>query len=238
MQRYFAKQDEDQFSLKEEDCFHLIKVMRSQIGDTFELVNEEGVFVMQIDQIRPLSYHPIEKKEKQVSPFLITLYYCLPKGDKFELVLQKATELGVHKIVGLISSRTIVRLEEKEREKKSVRYQKILKEASEQSHRDTIPIWDGIHDFSYIANHTEQVAFIADEDQVGTTTSFYQQLCTLQEKPSIAILIGAEGGFSRDEVQFAKQHGFVPVSLGKRILRSETAAIASVAILSFFLERD
>ncbi len=237
MQRYFARKDG--ISLSEEDQFHLTKVMRAQIGDTFELVNQEYVFIMQIDQTHPLSYHEIEKREKKESAYSITLYYCLPKGDKFELVLQKATELGVHKIVGLISSRTIVRLDEKDREKKSIRYQKILKEASEQSHRDSIPLWGGIHDFSFISEHDEAIAWIADEDEAGTTHSFYQQLINVDKKPqSIAILVGAEGGFSREEVLFAKQHGFIPVSLGERILRSETAAIASLAILSFFLERD
>lgn len=236
MQRYFV--EKDGISLTEEDCFHLTKVMRAQIGDTFELVNQEHVFLMQIDQMHPLSYHEIERREKKEGPFSITLYYCLPKGDKFELVLQKATELGVHKIVGLISSRTIVRLDRKDREKKSIRYQKILKEASEQSHRDSIPLWGGIHDFSFIAQHEEETTWIADEDEAGVTQSFYQQLLDLNKPQSIAILVGAEGGFSREEVLFAKQHGFIPISLGKRILRSETAAIASLAILSFFLERD
>ena len=236
MQRYFV--DLETGLLSQDDIFHITKVMRFKVGDTFELVAKNAVFVMKIEEINPLRYVEVSSRPLKEDDYKITLLYCLPKGDKLELVIQKATELGVNEIIGLISSRTIVRLDNKDRAKKLIRYKKILKEASEQCHRDTVPCFDGIYDYKELNKFKFDYMFIADEDESGNTSSFYNQILEIKKGSSIAILVGAEGGFSREEVDFACSLGYKKVSLGKRILRSETAAIASLSILSFILERD
>lgn len=236
MQRYFSESSDG--LLSQEDIFHITKVVRLKKGDYFELVSKNMVFLYKIEEINPFKYVEVSKRDVQDNDYHITLLYCLPKGDKMELVIQKATELGIDEIVGLISSRTIVRLDAKDREKKIIRYKKIIKEASEQCHRDIIPDFNGIYDYIQLNKFKYDYMFIADECEAGETSSFYKQVLEIRKGASIAILIGAEGGFSREEVEFACSLGYKKISLGKRILRSETAAISSLAILSFLLERD
>jgi 16S rRNA (uracil1498-N3)-methyltransferase len=235
MQRYFVNELGE---LSQDDIFHIIKVMRFKVNDQFELVTKNAVFTMKIDQISPFLYSEVSRRDIIKNDYNITLLYCLPKGDKMELVIQKATELGVDEIIGFISSRTIVRLDAKDRVKKIARYQKIIKEASEQCHRDTVPNFNGIYDFKELNKFKFDYCLIADEDESGNTSNLYNTILNIKKGSSIAILVGAEGGFSRDEVNYAKTLGFNPVSLGKRILRSETAAIASLSIISFLLERE
>lgn len=238
MQRYFLKEIDGKFLLDEEDIFHIEKVMRARVEDHFEIVDEDTVKEVKIVALKPLTYDVISTRPIQKNSHPITLFYCLPKGDKMELVLQKATELGIQNVYGVISERTIVRLEKKDQEKKKIRYQRIMKEASEQCLRDDISSFQGIIDFKELAQYHFDHMFIAYEGEKGKTGDFYQEILNIQENETISILVGAEGGFSKEEVQYAISLGYHSISLGKRILRSETAAIASVAFLSMLLERD
>lgn len=237
MQRYFLENHDGIYSLSKEDIFHIEKVMRSRIGDHFEIVDEK-VKEVEITSLSPLSYQVIQEREKELPICPITLFYCLPKGDKMELVLQKATELGVSSFYGVISSRTIIRLDEKDKEKKLVRYQKIIKEASEQCLRDDIPSMHKIISFKEISSFSFDHKFIAYEGEKGDIHNFYEDILKIKKGESIALVIGAEGGFSLEEVEELTSHGYHSVSLGKRILRSETAAISGVAFLSMLLERE
>lgn len=238
MQRYFLKKINGEFLLEQEDIFHIEKVMRARIGDHFEIVDDQSVKEVEITSLKPLNYQEISRRPIQKNKYPIILFYCLPKGDKMELVLQKATELGIHEVYGVISSRTIVRLEKKDQEKKKVRYQKIMKEASEQCLRDDIPTFQDIIDFKSLKNYHFDHMLIAYEGEKGNTHHLYEEILKIKPGEKTAILIGAEGGFSKEEVEFVTSLGYLSISLGKRILRSETAAIASIAFLSLLLERD
>lgn len=238
MQRYFVKGTPSNIIFSENDIFHMTKVMRFRINDKIEVVMDEKLYLCEIINLNPIEVKILlEVDEKRELNNDVTLIYCLPKGDKLDLVIQKATELGVSRIIGVISSRTIVHLKEEDIPKKIVRYQRIIKEACEQSKRLKEPKFENIIPFKELDNFSFDHKFIAYEDEAIHGKSLYSFLENVNSSESIAILVGPEGGFSSDEVQECQKIGYEAISLGKRILRSETAAIMACGIISFMLER-
>ena len=238
MQRYFASIDNNKVILNSDDIHHVLHVMRMRKGDEIEVVANKHLYSAIIDNTNPLeisiNYEIPSDSEIQND---ITLFYALAKGDKIDLVVQKATELGVKKVVLLSTERCVVKWEEKEIDKKLERYQKIAKEASEQSHRLIVPDILGVYSLSNIPlDLLCNLNLFAYEKKAGNT----KDLHTLLEKThgSISILVGPEGGFSEKEAEMVEtKYGFIPISLGKRILRSETAAIYSLSVIGFYLEK-
>lgn len=238
MQRYFVNGNIEEVSFLEGDVFHITKVMRFKVNDEIEVVLNEKVYLAKIISLTPLKVEIIKEIiENRELNNDITLLYCLPKGDKLDLVIQKATELGVKRIVGVISSRTIVRVGAKDKEKKLIRYNKIIKEACEQSKRSFLPQFEDIIDYKNIGKYISNHNYIAYEKEALNESTLFDKLCMIKPHESISILVGAEGGFSEDEVLFSNTLGFENVSLGKCILRSETAAIYFMSILNFTLSR-
>lgn len=238
MQRYFVNGNINNFSFLEGDVFHLQKVMRFRDNDQIELVIENKLYLANIDSINPLRIFLVKEiNENRELSSDITLLYCLPKGDKLDLVIQKAAELGVKRIVGVNSSRTVVKIEEKDKSKKLERYKRIIKEASEQSKRLVMPEFCDIIDYQDIKKYVSKHNFIAYEGEALNDNNLFKQLSEIKNQESVSILIGAEGGFALDEVKFANRVGFQNVSLGKLILRSETAAIYFMSVLAFVLSR-
>ncbi|MCF0117865.1 MAG: RNA methyltransferase, partial [Bacilli bacterium] len=176
-----------------------------------------------------------EKRELDID---VTLYYCLPKGEKLELVIQKATELGVNRIIGVNSSRCIAKIDESKKNNKIERFNKIMKEASEQSHRTYIPTFDDVINFKDLKNTNEDIKLIAYELEAQQENNLLTIIKNIVPGSKVAILIGAEGGFSQAEVDEAVSYGYQRVSLGKRILRSETAAIYLMSVISFVRESN
>ena len=164
----------------------------------------------------------------------LTLLIGLTQREKFEWILQKGTEIGVSRFVPFISERSLIQKSEKA-EKKSQRWQTILREAAEQSHRGRIPVLEEVCSFSGAiekAAKVHPVCLIPWEEEQGT--SLRAALAGVTEGQSLALMIGPEGGFSAAEVQFAASNTFLPVTLGKRILRMETAM--SVMIIDISLK--
>lgn len=239
MQRYFVKRHQQHIIFEQDDIFHITKVMRVKKGDTFEVVDQEqALFLVEAVSFNPLEVKIVEQRtsDTEVST-KITLYYVMAKGEKTDFVIQKATELGVHKIVLLQSSRSVVKIDDGKSDNKLVRFQKIAKEASEQSKRSIIPSIEINADFKSIGKDQSKLKMIADEEVAGLTNNLYSLLDNLTPRQSIALLVGPEGGFSRPEVEYAKINQFIPISLGKRILRSETAAIHIVGVIASYLEQ-
>ena len=237
MQRYFAKINNNKIILDDGDVHHLLHVMRARISDEIEVVADKKLYVGIIKKINPLEIVVnYEIPQDNELPQSVTLFFALAKGDKIDFVVQKATELGASRIVLVKSERCITKFEEKDLERKLDRFRKIAKEASEQSHRLSIPEIVGVVDINNIpSNLLENINLIAYEKEAGKTDNF---MSSLKENKSISILIGPEGGFSTQEVELCqRQYGFVPVSLGKRILRTETAAVYALSVIGFFLER-
>ena len=145
MQRYFVEGNINAFSFSDNDIFHITKVMRMKENDNIEVVCNQKCYLCKIININPFQIDVIDElKEDRELDIDVTLLYCLPKGEKLDLVIQKATELGVNHIIGVESSRTIVHYENNKIESKLQRFNKIMKEASEQSHRLVVPTFEDI----------------------------------------------------------------------------------------------
>lgn len=237
MQRYFVSfKNVDDIILSEDDIFHITHVMRMNNGDNFEINNDGDIYVALITNVNPFEFKIIKNIEEdhEISKD-ITLLYCIPKGDKIDLVLQKATELGVKNIVLINSSRTVAKINSSNKEKKLIRFNKIIKEAVEQCKRTYKPEILDIIDYKDIKKYLCDLNFIAYEN-CNDKVSDLKTLLNNFNKKSISILIGAEGGFSKEEIDYALNLGFSEISLGKRILRSETSVFYLMSVLSFYFE--
>ncbi len=237
MQRYFGQVFEGRAILTEGDAFHLTKVMRSAIGTELEVVSDSRVYLAKVERVKPLLIKVVGfKDENKELPNEVTLIMAPLKGDKTNLVLQKATELGVSEIVMLLTSRTIARFNSKDINNKLTRFQAILKEAAEQSQRTHIPLISYLDDINQLKACKAHHKFVAYEQQSGPTGAFNLLLKQIKKRERIAIVIGPEGGFSQEEVEQLKSFGFIPISLGKRILRAETASIYALSVVANYLE--
>jgi len=237
MQRYFGQVFEGRAILKEGDAFHLTKVMRCAIGTEIEVVSDSRVYLAKVEKLKPLLLRVVGvQSEDRELPNDVVLIVAPLKGDKTNLVLQKATELGVSEIILLLTSRTIVRFNSKDVAGKLTRFQTILKEAAEQSQRTHIPLISYLDDIAKLNTCSARHKFVAYEQQSGPTGAFNKLLKQIKKRERIAIVIGPEGGFSSEEVDQLKSFGFVPVSLGRRILRAETASIYALSIIANYLE--
>ena len=234
MQRYFSPVIDNQINLSIDDVHHIIHVMRMTSGDLFEVVDQQKIYVVQIITTHPFSVKIIDiKYEDSEINENITLFFALAKGDKIDLVIQKATELGVHQIVLFRSKRCVTNFDNKDINKKIERFYKIAKEASEQSHRLLIPEIIGVIDIKDADKYKNDINYVAYEKCAGKTTNSLE----IQKDHSISIMIGPEGGFDESEIEMLNKMGFQSISLGKRILRCETAAIYALSVLSFELEK-
>lgn len=237
MQRYFVEGNINAFSFSDNDIFHITKVMRMKENDNIEVVCNQKCYLCKIININPFQIDVIDElKEDRELDIDVTLLYCLPKGEKLDLVIQKATELGVNHIIGVESSRTIVHYEKNKIASKLQRFNKIMKEASEQSHRLVVPTFENILPYEEAISLDYDYKFIAFEEECKNENNLFSLFKNVKPNSRVCLLVGAEGGFSEEEVLLANKKGFINISLGKRILRSETAAIYVLATLSFVRE--
>ena len=166
----------------------------------------------------------------------MTIAQGLPKNPKMELIIQKATELGASKIIPVATERSIVKISKEKAAGKIDRWQKIAKEAAEQSGRSNIPLIDGITDFDDILNSRDEYdkcVMLWELEKEITLKSFLKRN---QKIKSLLVMIGPEGGFSRKETERAKEKGFITVSIGNRILRTETASLAVLSMIDYEFE--
>ncbi len=163
---------------------------------------------------------------------VISLYQGMPKGEKMDLIVQKCTELGVAEIVPFFANRSIVRLEGKQLELKLKRWQRIAQESARQSEQTKLPTLAVAKDLSAaICMARQELKLLVWEKAVGN--SLKNSLAASSVPESVAILIGPEGGITETEAELAIKGGFQAVSLGPRILRTETAGLAMLAILQY-----
>lgn len=236
MQYYFVSQKEGKFQLTKEDYHHVKNVMRLKENDHLVCVYEQKKYLCAIHYIKDSYWFETlnEMEPTKELPLQIELYQALIKNDKMDWVIQKVTEIGVTKIIPMMCKRCIVKIEENKQETKLIRYQKIIKEACEQSHRSVMPAISEFIDLKDIQLEKNTLGLVAYEQemQMKDWTSLIQP----QVHQKIAILIGPEGGFEKEEIELLKNKGFHCISLGSRILRSETAAIYACSVLAHHLE--
>ena len=221
-----------------ENANHIINSLRCKIGEEIEISSGDGYdYICKIEEINKNSViakiidcfgNESEPKTK------ITLYQGLPKSEKMELIIQKCVELGIDEIVPVNTDRTIVKLVGKE-DKKIVRWNKISEAAAKQSRRGKIPAILPILNFSDAikqANKNSLNIIPYEKEKSNTIKSIIKQF----NGNSIGIFIGPEGGFSEKEIALAVGNNITPITLGKRILRTETAGFITTAILLYELE--
>lgn len=222
------------------DVKHIGRVLRLEPGAGITLLTGKGTeFEATIREInnREVTCEITGTREVSAeSPVRVVLYQGLSKGDKMELVIQKSTELGVARIVPLISERTVVRLDEKKAAHRLARWQRVAEEAAKQSRRSVIPQVGRPLEFRAALETISAgtLAVLPWEEEQGTGLRDILR-ANRDNSGDIAVFIGPEGGFSRNEVELAGSRGVFPVSLGPRIMRTETAGIVAVSVILYEL---
>lgn len=237
MHRFFIPQlYTAEMTIKDVDARHISKVLRMQPGDKLQIVSDDGVTA--IAEIVSLQSDSVvvkclEKLAESHEPSVkITLAQGLAKGEKMDFIIQKAVEMGASSIVPVAMEHSVVRLESAKADKKVERWQKIAEAAAKQSKRDIIPQVQPVQTIQQmLANNDLQHKIIAYEceDRLGLKTAL-QSCHNLQE---LLLIIGPEGGISEFELELARKNGAVPVSLGKRILRAETAGVVALSAILY-----
>lgn len=250
MPKFFVKSNQikdSQITILGEDVNHISKVLRMRNGEELQICNCEtgenyNVIIENSlkDKIECLIKEKIETTHE--SNVKITVFQGLPKFDKMELIIQKNVEIGVCKIIPVIMERTVVKLDEKDKAKKVERWQKIAEMAAKQSERDIIPKIENIIKFSEILNRIESydevlVAYENEKENMLKNELNKLKNANTNQEYNIAILIGPEGGISQKEIEELKQKGAKPISLGNRILRTETASIVMNSNIMYELEQ-
>ncbi len=226
-----------------DDAKHLEKVLRLKVGNTIEVVvGEEQEYLGEIMTLEGKS-HQVKLLEPsdtlRESPLKITLYQGLPKASKMELIIQKAVELGVYRIVPVMNERSVVQLKtEKDQLKKQERWQKIAYEAAKQSKRLIIPRVTLPMEFNEaMVNLSEEGQVVAYEDEKKTGLKDVPFINKDQDQKSslrsIGLWVGPEGGFTKEEIKSIKDKKGYSVTLGPRILRTETAGLALITMVQY-----
>lgn len=234
MQRYFVKEKiNNNFILYETDIHHIKKVMRCKIGDKIEIVYDSTVYTCQITNLEPLDLEIISsQKEDRELPLDTTIAISLVNEQKFDLILQKLTELGVSTIIPLKTERSIIKIDNQKASKKIERWQMICKEASEQSHRTKVPKVENIINLTDLIKVDKQLKLICSlRDNTKKLGEYFTN-----DIKELLFVIGPEGGFSPKEEELLLNNNYKPVSLGKRVMRVETAAIYVASIISYICE--
>lgn len=225
-------------TLEDENAKHIGSVLRAKIGDIITVCDGNGRdYECEITEITKKAV--IAKitdifTNDNEPDIKLTLYQSLPKADKMELVIQKCIEIGVDRIVPVKTEHAVVKLDGKE-EKKLQRWNKIAESAAKQCGRGKIPVVDSVMSFKEAINEAVSLdgAIIPyEKERENSLKTFAKGF----KGKSIGIFIGPEGGFSNEEIDFALSQGVKSVTLGKRILRTETAGLVTSVILLYELE--
>lgn len=225
-----------------EDVNHIKNVLRIKVGEEIAVSNGQdgreyrcGVTVLEEDKVicelRFIKEEGIELSSQ------VYLFQSLPKVDKMELIIQKAVELGVYQIIPVAAKRCIVKLEEKKAQAKIIRWQKVAEAAAKQSKRRIIPQVTRVVTFEEAVQQAADMEVKLIPYELAENISATKQVIdNLKPKQKIAVFIGPEGGFEEAEIKRALENGICPITLGKRILRTETAGFTVLAWIMYQLE--
>lgn len=233
MPRFFVSQDTFP-NITGSDVHHIKNVLRLKPGETIELcdglgkVYEAKILDMDNNQV---NCRIISETQTNAEPAVkVTLAQCLPKGKKMDLIVQKATELGATKIIPVLAERSVSKAY------KISRWQKIAREAAEQSGRAIIPEVQETTSLKQLLAQAKNFDLALIPWELEKDNNLKKVLLNKTPK-SILVVIGPEGGFSQSEINQAKEVGFKPISLGPRILRTETAGLATLASINYHFDQ-
>lgn len=233
MQRYFAKEKkENDFILPEADLYHIRTVMRMNDGDFIEVVYQEEVYLCCLENVNnSLAIHIEEKvpTAKEKMPKIVLIIPFL-KEQKMDFIFQKGTELGVSEFIIIPMERSIIRLEEKKEVTKLERWSRICKEASEQCMRIDVPI-------VRIEKERSSLEFLSGRKLLCSTIEKEKTIKNILKNTNICdtinLMIGPEGGLSKEEEIYFEKKGFTKINLGKNIMRVETVPIFLASIIRY-----
>ena len=253
MPKFFVKQEQingDIIIIQGQDVNHIKKVLRAKIGDELQICNSQNgenflCDIKEIENEKILCKIKQKIEEKVESNIEVTVFQGLPKADKMEYIIQKSVELGVYDITPVEMKRCVVKLNEKDKNKKELRWQKISEVAAKQCGRDIIPQINKIINIKNICELIKKydIVLVAYENEKEKTLK--EQLKLLKEQTEqkkdkvikIGIVIGPEGGLEEQDVEILKENGAKIITLGKRILRTETVALNVLSVIMYELEK-
>ena len=240
MHRFFLKEEQirnDHVFLNPEESKQIKNVLRLSAGDRILVLDNQGnTYIVEISksESKTLKGKIIEKKfQKPDSQFSVSLGQALTKGPKTDFIIQKATELGVDNITFIETERSVVKYKNVMTKDRLTRWKKIAKEAAEQSHRLTIPSISCCRNLEDFCKTTEnaglRLIFWEEEKEKKLRDCLKNDI----DIRRLSILVGPEGGFSLKEIELTRDFGFIPVGLGLRILKTETAVVSILSIVQF-----
>lgn len=242
MQKYFITTDElNKRVITGDDAFHIKNVMRGRIGDNILVSDCNHTYLAEITSIssNEVAY---EFKEERIGnhelPVFVSVFQGYPKGDKIEDIIKHGTELGAYEFIPTMMKRSIVKLDEKKKKSKVERFNKIAKEAAEQSYRDIVPKVLDVKNLKEIDFSKFDLKIVCFEEVAknGELTNFKRVISKLNGNEKIAIVIGPEGGIDDNEIKYLTDKGFIICGLGPRILRTESVVFYCLSAISYELE--
>ncbi len=254
MPKFFVNNEQingDNVYIIGDDINHIKNVLRMKIGDTFNICSNENLenYIVKIESFENKEIMcKIQRKIETTteSNVKVHIYQGLPKADKMELIIQKSVELGVQKITPVEMTRCVVKLDDKDKVKKLNRWQKIAEVAAKQCGRDIIPEICNIKNIKEIVGEFSNydITLLCYENEKNVfLKSVLKNLSTSDNLKKgkdlkVAVIIGPEGGIDISEVEFMEQSGAKVVSLGNRILRTETVCLSLLSIIMYEFERN
>ena len=246
MPKFFIEANQienDKINLTGEDVKHIANVLRKQIGDELNICNiaSSENFLCKIQEINKekIECNIIKKIESDSEPNTeITIFQGIPKAEKMELIIQKCTELGAKVFIPVEMERCIAKIDNKNQTKKIERWQKIAETAAKQSGRDSIPKVEKLINLPKVCNLIQKydIVLLAYEKEKNITLKQIIKQMEKKQNLKIGIIIGPEGGITTKEVTLLENAGAKVVTLGNRILRTETVGLAITSILMYELE--
>lgn len=240
MHRFFIPElYSEEMHIEGVDAHHISKVLRMQVGEKLQIVSDDGISA--IAEVADFGEHEVivhclEKLAESHEPKVkITLAQGLAKGEKMDFIIQKAVELGVHSVVPVAMEHSVVRLEASKAGKKVERWQKISESAAKQSKRDIIPLVQPVQTMAQLLSANDcatKIIAYECEDRLGLKQAL-QSALVQGPMEELLLIIGPEGGISEKELEQARAAGAVPVSLGRRILRAETAGLVAMSAIFY-----
>lgn len=232
----------DCYYITDNDYNHIKNVLRMEIGEQLLVSNDSKSDLCEIERFenQTVVVRVLEENYQNTElPVKIYLFQGLPKSDKMEFIIQKAVELGVYGIIPTEMNRCVVKLDDKKKKSKQSRWQAIAESAAKQSKRNCVPkVYDVLPYKKALEMAKELDSILVPYECADGMTATKQALENLKNCKTVGIIIGSEGGFEESEIELAKQSGGKIISLGKRILRTETAAITAVSMCMLNIEMN
>ncbi len=243
MPRFFLSAEEPEngvFVITGDDARHISFSLRMRCGEHIVICDGNGVdydcVLTALDGQNVYAEIKEKRPTETESPVKIRLYQSVPKGDKFDYIVQKAVELGVSEIVPVYSARCIVKPDAKSEEKRIARLSKIAEEAAKQCGRGIIPRILPHMRYADAVKAVSGDAFLCYEDECSYSLKAYLRTFSERDGKTLSFFVGPEGGYGKEEVALALEHGIPSAKLGNRILRSETASGFVLSCIAYALE--